>query len=388
MMAAALLAGAAAAQFDQGGGPGAGLSPDRLKKILAEAMARRMAMERDQVAVEIREGMLFIPDQVDPAIRLLNHRPANQWEDNAHRICKAFAMVDLRFGKAWAAMVERRFGDAASIVKGQISERDTSYLAAAKQFCHAEALTGQGRYQDAADAYAELVRRMPDRFSFAAMALLRAAECYETLHRNYSAMSLYRAWVDSFGLLDTDLAAKLTAKADRIAADYKDPMGTLVKKMGEAHSRLAQIDSGRQTQRKQQEVIEMLDDLIAMAEEQPQRSSQSRKKQQGQGQCKSCGGKGCGQCGGGGQGQGSKSGPAGGIGVPSSHAMASRLVGGSSPRPAGLAEIRPSGPGDDWGRLPPRDRRKLLETFREDMPERYRNMLEDYYRKLAAERAR
>jgi len=380
ILAGALLAGPASAQWtgvDRG--LGNGLTPRQLQELLAGAMARRMAMERDQVEVEIREGMLFVPDKVDPAVKALVNRPANTWEDNVKRICQAFATVDMRFGKAWAALEAGRCEEAGQIIQPLISERDTSYLAAAKMYCHAEALAGQGKYEFAAEAYADLVKRMPERFSFSSMALLRAAESYEKLHRRYSSMALYKAWVDSFGLLDPVRADALSKKADRIKAEYKDPLKTLASKMGQAGDRLARTDSGRETQRKQLEVVEMLDDLIAMCQK-------SQCSGQGQGKGRKQGKMGSGQCQGQGQGAGSKKGPAAGIGIPSANATVSQLVGGNSPRPAGLSEIRPSGPGDDWGRLPPRERDKLLETFRENMPERYREMVRDYFRKMAAER--
>ena len=394
LLSVALLAGSAGAQWDEAVDLAPALGPKRMAEVLHQAKARRMSMERDQVAVEIREGLLFDPDKVELAIKQLMHKPKDSWEDNARRICRAFAVVDPRFGSAWAALEKGDYAAAAKLVKPLISKRDTSYLAAARRYCYAEALAGQGKYEDAVDAYTGLVKAMPDRFSFASVALLRAAAMYEKMHRRYYAMSLYKAWVDSFGLLDTKLADELSKKAERIADEYRDPLGTIAGWMEQASQRLARADSGRQTQQKQKEVIEMLDDLIAMAEEQSSNQGQEQS-QQGQGQRKGRSqSQGAGRSKGKGKGKGkgnrssSGSGPAVSIGVPSSPATVSRLVGGSSPRPANLSEIRPSGPGDDWGRLPRRERERLLETFKEGMPERYREMLGDYYRRLAAERSR
>jgi hypothetical protein len=212
------------------------------------------------------------------------------------------------------------------------------------------------------------------------------------MHRRYYAMSLYKLWVDSFGLLDEETARELIAKADKIEAEYKDPLKTIAGKMGVVKAYFEKTDSGRANQSKQREIIEQLDDIIALAEEQSQQGGgqgQGKGQQQGKKQCPNCGGKGCGQCGGTGQAKGQgKKGPASGIGIPSSPATASRLVGGNTPKPRGLSEVRPSDPSDDWGRLPPRERAKLLETFKETMPERYREMIRDYYRKLGREETR
>ena len=364
------------------------LSPEQLQKFFEEARARRLSMERDQVAAEIREGLLFDPDKVDEAIRGLSAGARNTWADNADRIARAFALVDPRFGKAWGQYRRGQNESAAQGLKAIISERDSSYFAAAKRFCYAEALAATGRNEDAVDAYTELVKAMPDRFSYSALALLRAARTYEKMHRLYNAMVLYQAWVDSFGLLDTDTARELAARAAKIAADYRDPLGTLSKKMSDVERRLSAADSGRTTQQKQRNIVAMLDDLIATAEE-SSGGGQGQGQGQGRGRCPNCGKSDCeGKCQGQGQAQGSKSGPASGIGVPSSPATVSRLVGGKVARPTGLSKIRPSDPSDDWGRLAPRERRKLLETFKEAMPERYRQMIRDYYKSLASGRAR
>ena len=395
LLSVVLLTGPVGAQWDEAVDLAPALGPKRMAKVLRRAKAQRMAMERDQVAVEIREGLLFDPEKVEPAIKQLMDKPKDSWQDNARRICRAFAVVDSRFGAAWSALEKGDYAGAAKAVKPLVSERDTSYLAAARRYCYAEALAGQGKYEDAAEAYTAMVKAMPDRFSFASMALLRAAAMYEKMHRRYYAMSLYKAWVDSFGLLDAKLAEELSKRAERVADEYRDPLGTIAGWMEQVSQRLAQADSGRQTQQKQKDVIEMLDDLIAMAEEQSRGQGQGQgqaqgksqgKKSEGQGKGKGKG-QGKGQSQGQGQGQVRKPGPAAGIGVPSAPATVSRLVGGSSPRPANLSEIRPSEPGEDWGRLPRRQREKLLETFKEGMPERYREMLRDYYRRLA-ERSR
>ena len=372
---------------------GEALSAEEVSRFLAQARVRRLGLERKQVAAEISEGLLFDPDQIAPALKLLEQSPKNTWEDNARRICRAFALVDARFGRAWSALEKGRWETAAQAVKPLISKRDTSYLAAAKRFCYAESLAGMGRSEDAAEAYTDLVKVMPDRFSFSALALLRAAQTYERMNRRLYAASLYRVWVDNFGLLDPKKAEELTRRYERIAAEYKDPLGALSSKMSDVEKRLASVDSGRTTQQKQREIVAMLDDLIAAAEEnsrgQGQGQSQGQKQEQGQGQGQDKGKRAKGKKGQGkGRGRGVGRGPAMGVSIPSSPATVSRLVGGPVLKPRGLSEIRPSDPSDDWGRLPPEQRRKLLETFKEQMPERYRRMIGDYYRRLASEPTR
>lgn len=365
------------------------ITPEEMERFIAEARQRRLSLERKQVAAEIQQGLVIDPSKIDAAVKDLSQGARNTSADNAERICRAFSLVDRRFGKAWALLQSGNNKDAAQAFKPLISTRDTSYLAAAKRFCYAEALAGMGRNEDAVDAYTDLVKAMPDRFSFSSLALLKAGRTYERMHRRYYAMTLYNLWVESFGLLDTETAKELAKRADEIAADYNDPLGTLSGKMSTVADRLAAVDSGRGTQEKQKEIIAMLDDLIATAEECCSGSGQA------QGKCSKCGKAGCqGECQGGGKGsgegsgkgsgKGSGSGPASGIGIPSSPATVSRLVTGATVRPSGLSEVRPSDGSDDWGKMAPRQREKLLETFKETMPERYREMIRDYYKRLAS----
>jgi len=356
------------------------LTPEELAQFLKEARIRRLAMEREHVIKELDDGFLFDPAKVKTAIANIRAKPLNTWTDNADRITKAFALVEGRFARACALSDKRDFANAAAALKPLISERDTTYLAAAKRFRYAEALAAAGRDEEAVEAFTDLVKAMPDRFSFSSLALLRAAEVYEKMHRRMYAMTLYKLWVDSFGLLDPEMAETLGKRVDRIAADYKDPLGTLSKKMGEVEQRLAKVDSGRQTQKKEKEIIAMLDDLIATAEEQS-----GGGQGQGKGKDQKKGGKkGGGQ--GQGQGQGKGKGPPSGIAEPSSPAMVSRLVGGATLRPHGLSQERPADGDDDWGKLPPYERQKLLEGFKESMPERYRDLMRDYYRRCARDR--
>ncbi len=384
-MSASLAAGQAVGGAGAGEAAGAGetapgnvesmtMTPEQIRDYLTKARVQRLGLERDQVSAEIEEGLLFNPAQISMSLKLLKASPKNTWADNAKRISEAYALVAPRFGKAYKLHQAGKHAEVIAALKPTISQRDTTYFAAAKSFLLAESMVGAGQLEDAVETYTDLVKNMPDRFSFSALALLRAAEVYERMHRRYYAMSLYNLWVDSFGLLDEETARKLIAKADAIQADYKDPLKTIAGKMGQVKTYLDKSDSGRANQQKQKEIIEQLDDIIALAEEQAQ---QGQSKGQGKGQKQ---GKKPGE--GKGKGQGKKKGPASGIGIPSSPATASRLVGGDSPRPKGLSDIRPSDPSDDWGRLPPRERAKLLETFKETMPERYREMIRDYYERL------
>ena len=359
---------------------GAATSDDEMK-LAIQARNRRLSIERQQVVQEISNDIMLNYDQakVSAAKKVLLDNPRNSWQDNARRICQAFAIVDKRFGKAWELLNKGDYKSAIAILKPLISQRDTTYFAAAKRFCYAEALAGAGRLEDAIDAYTDLVKDMPDRFSFSAIALLRAARMYDKMHRYFYAMSLYKFWVSSFGILDPKTANEISARANEIEEDYRDPLGTLAKKMSKVKQRLSSFDTGKETQKTEQEIVAMLDDLIATAEENAssqQGSSGGKKKGKGKGKGE---GKGKSKGKGGKKGRGKR--PRGII-IPSSHAAVSALTGGMV-QPRDLGKSHPIVGTSDWGRLPPMQRKKLLESFKQGMPEIYRDMIRDYYKKLA-----
>jgi len=370
-----------------GGGADEAALAEQLKQFMTKARQERLSLERKQVAAEIEQGLLFDPTKVESAVKALDAGAKNTFADNVQRICTAFAAVDRRFGRAWGLLTGGDYKAAAEAIKPMVSTHDTTYFAAAKRYCYAEALAKAGRNQDAVDVYTELVRELSDRFSLSSLSLLHAGRTYERMHRRFYAKSLYEAWVDSYGLLDPTTSEKLIATINAIAADYNDPLAALAGKMSDVAKRLGGVDSGRDTQKRQKEIVAFLDDLIATAEEASSSSSKSQQQGKQAGEpCSKCGKKGCkGECQGKGNKPGQKPGPASGIGIPSSPATVSRLVSGEVLDPAGLSDVRPSDETDDWGRLPPRERAKLLETFKESMPERYREMIREYYKRLASQ---
>ena len=199
---------------------------------------------------------------------------------------------------------------------------------------------------------------MPDRFSFASAGLRQAGETFDKMHRRYYAMMLYRLWVDTFGLLDEAAAAELTARADRIEAEYRDPLKTIAAKMTRVRSMLDSSDSGPANQQTQQEILEQLDDLIALMEEQQEPDEpEARRRQE----------------------------PNKALGP--RRAPQERRPAPRDP-PADGKKIRPSDLGGAWGLLPAKERERLVATFTGSIPERYHNMIRDYFARVARGRSR
>jgi len=346
-----------------------GLSEEQMAELIRQARPRLLAQERRAVAREIEDGPYDL-DLINQAVTSLQATPADTPTDNIERILRAFALVDARLAGPAEKLAAGQYAAAAEAAEAIIDPGGTGYIDAAKRMLRARALLALGReeeiYRDQAiEALGEIIATTPEKVSFAAMAALRGAETYEQMHRMLHASRTYDWWLENYGFLDPDRATALKAKIDRIRADYKDPLVTVAKKMDAVEKRLAAADSGRQTQTTEREIVAMLDDLIASAEES---------------------GGGCG--GGGGDGQQPGAG-AGAGGKPSGNtnssnpAEVSALPTGAAPKSKGLSSVHPNDRSDAWGRLPARQREALINMLKQKYPERYMEMIEKYYRALA-----
>ena len=342
------------------------LTPQELEALIRQARPAVLARERKAVKREIEDGILFEPSKVDQALERLSADPADTPTDNIARITQAFSLVEPRLADPLAKAAAGDHVAAVTAVEAIINPEGTAYLDAVKLMCLGDALQAAGRNEQAIEAYGRIIGAMPNKVSFAAVAALRAAQTYDRMHRMLPAAKLYEWWLENYGFLDPEQAELLEAKVRRIRRDYARPLSTLAGKMTQVADRLAGGDSGKVTQGKGKEIVAMLDELIAMSEQ-------------------ADGGGGGGQSGSQGQSAGqSGTGPAGG--KPTSGATDSALRGGNAPDPTGLAGIRPNDSTDAWGRLPIRQREKLVEMFKQKYPERYTEMLEAYYRKLSEQR--
>jgi tetratricopeptide (TPR) repeat protein len=354
-----------------------------LGKLIQEAINRRLKVERQQVAAEIRKGIMYDPDEMLAAIKILEDNPADTQKDNIDRIWRAYATVDPSFAKPLELFKAGKHAEAAEAVQKIVSVQEATYLSAAKFYLLAESLRASKQGHDAVTAYSEIFVNMPDRISFAASASFRAGQTYEEMGRFIYAMKYYGECVTNYGLtLDVEDVTALAEKIDHYQKLYKDPLGSLAGMMDKVEQRLAAVDSGKGTQQEQEQIVMILEDLIKTMEEQQKppppssSSSQDKDKQKNKGQGE---GQGQGQAQGQAQGKGSK--PMGNN--PSGPAMVSALTPGEvAPlrEKAGEYEVNEEG---DWATMPPRQRDELMSVARRRMSERHRNAIADFHKKMA-----
>jgi hypothetical protein len=218
---------------------------------------------------------------------------------------------------------------------------------------------------------------MPDRISFAAASARKAAETYETLGRGMYAMQMYGYCLKNYGLTlsrgDFDAMMK---KLEALAEVYKDPLAAAAEKMGRVRKRLADNDSGAETQKKEDQIVALLEDLIKTAEERQAGGAGGKKPAGGQKRQPR---------------RGEAAATAGLPGArrqPSRPAERSAVVPGPVERPTRLTKIHRTSESGDWATLPPR-RREMLQQIRDRvMSERHREMISDYRSRLAEEGSR
>ena len=369
-----------------------GISPEDLQKLIHKAIQARLKMERDQVSAEIRRGLLYDGQDIDAAIAMLNSNPANTQKDNIDRMLRAFAKVDVRFAKAYRLFTAGKGAEAAEAAKRTIKahSQESTYFSAAKHYLLAESLLKADKPDDAIDAYNEILTLMPDRISFAAASASNAAATYEKLGRFRLAMEMYSYCMRNYGLTMDDASLNVVAaKIDEFSEIYKDPMNTVAGWMGDVQQRLAAVDSGTDTRKKQDEIVALLEDMIKTAEEQQQQQEQQEAQNK---KCPGCGKKGCpggkkcpGAGKGKGKGKGSKPAMAKSKGAqnPTSPMKRSMVVPGAVKRPDAGEPVRPTDPSGDWATLPPRERDRIELLRKRLMPERYRAAISDYNTRMA-----
>ena len=368
------------------------LTPEELEKLIRKADSIRLSDERQKVVDAIRSDLVYEDSSKDAAENLLSGATPNTQADNIDRILKAYARADTRFGKAYQLMQDGKYKECAEAAKQMLDESQTNYLSAAKYYLYADALAkaaveaakagqikaGSKAFLDAADAYLELVRLMPERISFAAAATLKAAKTFEDGARYINAMKVYAFALKNYGLtLTGDERDAILKKVEAWQDIFKDPMKYLSGEMGDVEKRLSSIDTGKSTQEKQQQIVRVLEDLIKTIEEAQQQGSSgsnpsNRDKKPGDKPGEQPGDKPGDKPGKG------KSGKPSGTDQPSSPARDSFLPGGSTERPPKLGNVFTAKESDDWSKLPAEERQKLLEVMKNLVSERYRSLTGDY----------
>jgi hypothetical protein len=162
----------------------------------------------------------------------------------------------------------------------------------------------------------------------------------------------------------TDPLKEYMAKAQQ---DAGNPLTPIHKDMRTVEDQLGQTVTGKPTQVVQTKIIRSLNDLISQAQQAQSKAAampQLRRKQPAQ------------------QPEASRQQAQGNM-QPSSPAQVSTLPAGAAAAAAKLHKIYGGSDSDAWGKLPPEQREKFLQTLKARFPDRYEQILTEYFKQLS-----
>ncbi len=151
-----------------------------------------------------------------------------------------------------------------------------------------------------------------------------------------------------------------------LAARQPEGLGDVSDLMAYAQRQLKHVRTGEPVQTRQRRAVELLDKLVDDAEQREQQAQQQQAQSGGAGGSQQKGGRA----------QGHRAAQRG--------ADRSVLPGGES-RIGELHRSARARPGEEWGKMRPEDRERILQAVRQNFPSRYRQLVEQYYKQLAKE---
>ncbi len=280
----------------------------------------------------------------------------------------ALAMASAPFKQSLDALDEGDYAKADSLLAPLTTSNDP-WLSLHARALLARSLVEQDRLEEAEKILTPLVARESDLMAmsfleaeldfflgYAQLSNLKYEEAAETLTR------FERQHPDAPDMFRLPAIQMLQELRNR----RPESLGEVSDLMVYSGRRLRNGEPGKPVQIRQDRAIELLSKLIKQQEEQEQQQSGS-----------SGGGGGGSQ-----QQQQGGQGPAGG--KPGSGARESSLPGGDG-SPGELKRAPRAKPGEEWGKMRPEEREKILQSLRRNFPTRYRQLIEQYYKQLAKE---
>lgn len=302
--------------------------------------------ERSLVATRIREGF----------------ERSYHGTDEEPFIPDALAQLDPDFAAALAAFDAGNDAEALRLFTA-LEQSDVAYVAANATYFAARANAALDRHEEVLAQLADLDGRAELLAIHTPYAphlwLLRAASAARALDFP-AAVATLDELAGQFDALPETVDVGATQVRLEIERRERGTLGEVASVMDYVADRLDAEDGADRVRERQEEIVAMLDKLIEQLEQQEQ--------QQG-------GGKGSRQRGGSKEGNASPQNP-----------LETSKVNPGAGQVGDLHDMPDATPGEIWGKLPPAEREKILQSIRERFPSRYRQIVEQYYRSLAEDK--
>jgi len=294
-------------------------------------------------------------------------------EDPSEFLTAGVAIVREAYKNAMQAMDQEDFAAAEALLRPLAGDKDV-YVALHAGALLARTLVEQEKLEEAEELLAPLAAREKEliecSFLEAEVDFL-LAYCRLANLRYEEA----RASLQSFENQHPDAPERLRLPArqmlQELAARQPESLGEVSDLMDYARRRLSTGRADKPVRQRQDRAIELLDKLIMQAEERENQQNQNqdqneseRDRQQRQRQ--------------------QQNQPNGG--------NRSNTPMQDSRRPqgrGGIGELHRSAtakPGEEWGKMPPEERERILQSLRRNFPSQYRQLVEQYYKQLAKEK--
>lgn len=304
-----------------------------------------LGLERSLAVARIREG----------------YEASYRGREEAPFIPDALAQLEPEFGAALAAFDAGRDADAQRLFAA-LTDHENPYVAANATYFAARAFAALDRHEEVLAQLADLETRADFYARHTPYAphlwLMRAASAARALDFPAATATLDGLSAEFDALPET---VEVVATQVRLEIERRE-RGTLeevASVMDYVADRLDAADGAERVRSRQEEIVAMLDRLIDELEQQEQQS--------------------------GGQGGRSQSGQRRPGASPQAPLEQSKVAPGQG-EIGELHEMPEATPGEIWGKLPPAEREKILQSIRERFPSRYRQIVEQYYRSLAEDR--
>lgn len=338
--------------------------------------AAQLAAERGAFAQDLREIYRWkctVSHKIRPLLgemaeaevdgiveRLERGTPRDTPEDNLARFYEALALRVPPFAKALALSGEGAHIGAAAALEPLMEENPLTigvkvrlrhdtlppYCYSTVKFLYAECLGRAGNLTDCTIAYHVVYMKVPRSLTLAAPAMMRVARVYDGTARAHYAIGVYQALAVRMGHLLSDAEnLRLANRVMALGLDH-DPYRLAERRSTDLLRRLERDETGAGSLASGEALMGHMRGMLVGVDEEARPFLESTMAiVQGASEGKLRSGK-----------------------------VADELILGEAPAEGG---------DDQWGRLPPRERRQLLEALKERYPERYGEMLEEYYRRMS-----
>lgn len=287
-------------------------------------------------------------------------------EDPAEFLTAGVAIICAPYRHAMQALEKEEYAQAGVALRSLLEDPDP-YVSLHAATLLARALVEQEKLEEAEALLAPLAAReqelMEKTFLEADVDFLLGYCQLSNLHYDEALATLA-----SFEAQHPDAPERLRLPArqmlQELLARRPEGLGEVSDLMVYAGRRLSAGQVGKGVQEKQARAIELLNKLIKDAEDQENQQSNSS--------------------GGGGGAQGRRQGQAQGNQRSDAPAQESNRPGGKG-RIGELNRSITARPGEEWGKMPPEERERVLQSLRRNFPSQYRQLVEQYYKQLAKE---